>query len=138
MSSCFYKIAAQRRPVSYLLMLAVLSLTLFPFHFHLHHAQDVADDGDHAHGHVHTVDLHGFTDIDAADHHDESHAIDPTTYAAVKMTGLQLPLFFAAFMLLVLLLPRMQKQRHRLVPETHGCCRDVHYTLPPLRAPPHA
>lgn len=138
MNSSFHQIAAHRRAVSCLLMLAVLSLTLFPFHFHLHHAHDVADHGDSAPDHAHTVDLHGLAEIGVVGHHDEGHAIDPTAYAAVKMTGLQIPLFFAAFVLLVLLLPGTGHIRYRPVSDIRGIPGVSRYSLPLLRAPPLA
>ncbi len=138
MRSCFYQIAMHRRPVSYMLIVAVLSLTLFPLHFHLHHAHDAGVHDDAAHGHAHTVDLHGLTEPGAVEHHDDSHAIEPTTYTAVKLSGLQLPLFFAAFVLLALLLPGVQHVLHRTVTVIRGLGRDTRYRLPLLRAPPLA
>jgi hypothetical protein len=133
MKSCFYKLALHKRGISFLLIPAFLLLTLFPFHFHLHHA-----DGAAAHDPAaspHTIDMHVLSNIADADHHSGSHAIDPTAYAASKISALQLPLFIAAFALL-LLLPRVQQLRYQPISDIHAFTQHARYTFPPLRAPP--
>jgi hypothetical protein len=136
MKSCFHKIALHKRGISCLLIVAFLVLALFPFHFHLHHADDAASHDSAAYSH--TIDMHAYADVSDVEHHGDGHAIEPTTYTTLKITTLQLPLFIAAFTLLVLLLPGAQHIRYRLVSVTQGSSRDTRYTTPPLRAPPRA
>ena len=120
MKSCFYTIARYRRGISCLLLAAFLLLALSPFHFHLHHSHDTGMHG--ADAQSHTIDMHVYADVSDVEHHNDAHAIEPTTYITLKLSALQLPLFIAAFALLILLLPVTQHVRHSLL--TASCRPD--------------
>jgi hypothetical protein len=136
MKSCFHKIVLHKRGISCLLIPAFLFLTLFPFHYHLHHVAD-ADVHESA-AYSHTMDLHVLAEIDDPAHHKDSHTIEPASYATLKLSVPQMPLFILAFTLLILLLPAVQHVRYNLVSLIHGYSRNTRYSTPPLRAPPRA
>jgi hypothetical protein len=136
MKSCFYHIALYKRGISCLLISALLLLALFPFHFHLHHAGDAAPQGPDAYSH--TIDMHVYADVSDVEHHGDGHAIEPATYPTLKITALQLPLFIAAFMLLIILLPVTQHVRYCLLSVNSRVTQHYRYNTPPLRAPPRA
>jgi hypothetical protein len=125
-----------KREVSYLLITALLVLTLFPFHFHMHHADDMASHGSDTYSH--TIDVHVYADVSDVEHHGDGHAIEPTTYTTLKISTLQLPLFITAFAILTLLLPVTQHVRFRLGSVNCRISRYFRYSNPPLRAPPRA
>ncbi|MDH3979048.1 MAG: hypothetical protein OEU91_00900 [Gammaproteobacteria bacterium] len=136
MKSYFHKIALHKRAISCLLIPAFLFLTLFPFHYHLQHVADA--DVHESSIYSHAIDLHVLADIDDPAHHTDSHTIDPASYATLKLSVLQLPLFILAFTLLVFSLPAVQHVRYNLASLVRSCSQHNRYTTPPLRAPPRA
>ena len=134
MTSVFYKCGTRKEGISWLLILAFMSLTLFPYHYHLHHA---ADTQAHEIGiQDHIIDIHGHHDASGFSHHDSSHTINPVSDVPVKKSGVQLQLVII-LLTLVLIIPLLtQKFRQHPRAIKHRLPLSSLYTTPPLRAPP--
>lgn len=134
MTHTYYRRAARQSGISWTLILAFLSLTLFPYHSHLQHAADsVAQTDDNP---QHAIDFHAHMDGSGFSHHDDSHSIKPVTDAPIKKPGVQLP-WFAILLALLLILP-LRALQGRLQPASVGpeFYRFRPYLTPQLRAPP--
>lgn len=133
MLTLFHSNAAFRHQTSWILVAALLMLTLVPFHYHLHHDDQALSDASGVPNHV--TDIHILGDNDS-DHHEGSHTLEPTPDIALKQSGVPLPVF-AALLVLSVLLPLVTglsvkpaavfAQR---LPRFHR------HNTPPLRAPP--
>jgi hypothetical protein len=123
----------RKRAIVSLLVLSLLSLTLFPYHYHLHHVDHPTLNG----APTHLVDSHrhlGLEDAGANDY----HAVESGSDVTLKPTGFQLPLF-ALLLALVMLLPWSAGDRYRSSVAT-GRPRPsfLPHNTPPLRAPPRS
>jgi hypothetical protein len=116
----------------WLLVAAIILITLLPAHYHLHHLTH-SDSATHAH----TTDLHLLMKAVDQSHHDEN----TQSFSAVpdgitkKTDSAFFPLIFIVICL-ALLLPLIFRINRLLDYSTIGL-KKIHYHLsPPLRAPP--
>lgn len=125
---------APQSGISWMLILAFLSLTLFPYHYHLHHAVATAEQS--VDNHNHSVDFHAHSDGSGFSDHDTGPSIEPVIDAPVKKSGVQLP--WVAILLALLLILPLRAWQGRLHPDTDEpqSYRFSPYLIPPLRAPP--
>ena len=139
--STFHKPVAKHKPVSWMLIAAILLVTILPAHYHLHHlySDDMhnADAGITPASHAHTMDLHLLTDTAGQSHHEE----DVTSIAASPDTVINksAPLFSPIILLAVILalLPSLSKPVF-IQPANRniGFKKLYLYFSPLLRAPP--
>ena len=117
--------------IAWLMVAAVLALTLAPHHYHLHHGS--ASD---AVAHEHTIDLHLLSDINDEAHHDEAIVFELTPDGLLKpLSDNPLNLLLSAFLLA--LLPLVDSGiRHRLQRKATRLRQAFYQLSPPLRAPP--
>lgn len=134
MITSFYRIAMHREAISWVLILAFLSLTLFQNHYHMYHgpASVMQDSGSQEH----VTAIHGHTDIQDISHHEDSHTIQPAADASLKTPGVQLH-WVIILMTFSLLLPLLALAGRQLpLPILHRLPRFNRRSTPPLRAPP--
>lgn len=127
--------AMSSRTLSWMLVAALMLLTLVPYHVHLHHDAKSTDDPAAVHGHV--TDLHILVVPNGSDHHEASHTLEPTPDMTFKQTDMQLPVF-AAVLVLSLLLPSIGSVIRPPAVTARRLPRFNRHTTPPLRAPPRA
>ncbi|MBU1191652.1 MAG: hypothetical protein KKE76_08060 [Gammaproteobacteria bacterium] len=126
--------AARKEGISWLLILAFLSLTLFPHHYHLHHAAEAQTHDVGIQDHV--IDIHGHADASGFNHHDDGHTIKPATDVSIKKSGVQLQLVIILLALLLIIPIVAQNVRQHPRSVKHRLPLSSLYTTPPLRAPP--
>lgn len=131
-----------KQAVSFLLVFALLSLTLFPIHYHFHHedvnAHAIVESKHHGHdhNHGHVSELHkSFVLIDS-DHPEDSHTIEPVP--DLKQKSATTPLVFTFLVLSLLVIPLLSSRIYsRLLVLNNLKLPCFHcYKSPPLRAPP--
>ena len=118
------------RAIGWLLIAALIVLTVQPMHVHLEHADDAS-----AQNHEHVIDLHFSADnLTSAEHNDAVFPVTPE--GMLKNSGDNL-LLAAIFICLSFLLLRVAyTSRQRLI-VSHILPRSSWYSIaPPLRAPP--
>ncbi|MCO6411113.1 MAG: hypothetical protein J5I92_00055, partial [Thiogranum sp.] len=103
MNRRLHRQSAYRTATSWMLVVSLLLLALVPLHYHLHHDADAQAAGSSAHAHI--VDVHILANAHDADHHADSHALDPVPDITLKKPAVQLPLF-AVLLTLFILMPR--------------------------------
>ena len=118
------------RAIDWLLIAALIVLTVQPMHVHLEHTDDAS-----VQDHEHVIDLHFSADNVTSDHHND--AIFPATPEGMLKKSGDNPLLAVLFLcLLFLLLGIPFTNRQRLIP-LHNLPRSGWYSItPPLRAPP--
>jgi len=133
----------QHRPISWLLITAILLIALMPAHYHLHHLHN-AD----SLGHQHIIDLHLSTAADDASHsghgshHDGSgHDMDTMSFAAspdsiLKKNHSPLSPFILLTVVLVLFPVLNQGFSHWLDHRKINLKQPYPHFTPLLRAPP--
>jgi hypothetical protein len=134
MTLSFYRTAASQGATSWMLILALVSATLFPQHYHMHHVDDSVL---HESGvRIHVMDLHSHAQIDDISHEEDGHTVNTATDISLNTPGFQLP-WVAILVTVLLLLPAPAAGgRQRPTPLLHQLpCFNRHKT-PPLRAPP--
>lgn len=119
------------KSISWLLVLAVLLVTLLPAHYHLHHLYS-ADTA--THGHV--IDLHLAIDEMGDSHHDEAGSIASSPDGIVKKSNAAFPLFIALAIVLAILPILTTRTIIRPVHKNAGLKQSYPYFSPLLRAPP--
>ena len=123
------------KPISWLLITAILLVAFLPAHYHLHHLNnDVALSS--AATHTHVIDLHVLTEKTGQSHHDDATIIAASPDGVVKKSNPD----FSPFILLaivLLLLPSLNKRLNIQLKNksTNLKPRYPHFT-PLLRAPP--
>ena len=123
-----------RLAISWILVAAMLALTLFPYHYHLHHDDQPSPTSIGAQDHA--IEFHSVLDIVEADHQHDDHTIDSSTDIALKSMGVQLP-FIVLILSLLLPLPSFTRvDRRRYVSASHKLPNAYRHKVPPLRAPP--
>ena len=118
------------RAIGWLLIAALIVLTVQPMHVHLEHADDAS-----AQNHEHVIDLHFSADnVTSADHND---AVFPVTPEGMLKKFGDNPLLAVLFLCLSFLLLGIPfTSRQRLI-TLHILPRPGWYCItPPLRAPP--
>ncbi|HEY9198278.1 MAG TPA: hypothetical protein VIR60_02855 [Gammaproteobacteria bacterium] len=134
MNPLFRRNAASRHTISWILVVALLLLTLVPFHYHLHHADQPPSDAASVPAHV--TDIHILGGSNESDHHDGTHTLEPTPDIALKQNGVHLPLF-AALLVLSVLLPLVAGLSLKPAAVSAQRLPRFHrHNTPPLRAPP--
>lgn len=130
------KLINDYKSISWLLIAALLILTLLPAHYHLHHASNV-DFNDSAHTHM--VDLHVLANTPDNAHHDSREAsFTAAPDGIIKKQNSAFAFFFILAVFLIFL-PILYSRKH-----VHSVSRDISpartpfYLCPPLRAPPLA
>lgn len=123
-----------KQTISWLLVLALLSLTLFPYHYHLNHEEVASPVGIAAQQHA--VDHHGALDLTVSDHQQDSHTVEPATDLTLKSSSVQVPLAILVLCLVILLPLSMRVDRLRIETVNQRLTQLRWYTTPPLRAPP--
>jgi hypothetical protein len=120
------------RPISWVLVMALLLGLLMPAHYHLHHLNDI-DTAEHDH----VLDLHLIADSNGHAHHDEDTSIIAPTPDVIVKTDKSLLASFVSLGLVLLLLSTLA-DTVRLWHKHHGVrlVRPYQYYFPPLRAPP--
>lgn len=132
MNPTFLRPCIYRNAINWLLIAALLLLTLVPFHYHLHHAAlDTLAAYDH-----HVIDMHIIGDDHPADHYQDSHTLDPASDYVFKSNGVQRLLLAIALTLYVFLPLQAQVFLKRLLAQTERLPRVNRRNIPPLRAPP--
>lgn len=120
------------KSISWLLVAAILLITLLPAQYHLHHLFK-----DNSFTRTQVIDLHLVTDKAGQSHHDKDEKIFAT--APTGMVEKDNPTFFPVFLLvaLLILLPLIH---YRAVPPPDSgnisLKQFFYYLSPPLRAPP--
>jgi hypothetical protein len=120
-----------RRSISWLLVVAVLGITLLPAHYHLHHLHS-----DDATAHTHTIDLHVIADKADQSHHDDASIFSATPDVVVKKTNPEFSPYIILAILLVLLPTYTNLLRIKADHGDLGLKRLYPYFSPLLRAPP--
>ena len=130
------KIVISYKPISWLLIAAILLVTFLPAHYHLHHIYN--DDAfSSAARHAHVIDLHVLTESAGQSHHD-----DEATIIAVSPDGIvkkSNPEFspFIMLAIVLLLLPALNKGIN--IPLNYRSTdpkKPYPHFIPLLRAPP--
>jgi disulfide bond formation protein DsbB len=120
------------KAISWLLMAALVLLTLQPIHVHVQHVDDPA-----ASIHHHAIDLHFSVDNIVASDHQDAAVFQVTPDATVKQLGDNSLLAAMLISLLILFLSTAPGRRQRLansfLPPRSGGYFSI---APPLRAPP--
>lgn len=129
------KIVISYKPLSWLLIAAILLVTFLPAHYHLHHSYDDTF-GATATGHEHIIDLHVLTEKTGHSHHDEATIIAASPDGIFKKSN---PDFFPFILLIIVLqlLPVLCKQIN--IPLNYRSTdikQSYHHFTPLLRAPP--
>ena len=128
------KIVISYKPISWLLIAAILLLAFLPAHYHLHHIYD--DTFSSAARHTHVIDLHVLTEKTGHSHHDEATIIAASPDGIFKKSNPD----FSPFILLIIvlqLLPVLCKQIN--IPLNYRSTdikQSYHHFTPLLRAPP--
>ena len=120
------------KSISWLLVTAILLMTLLPAHYHLHHSDSTVTST-----HSHAVDLHLTADKAGQSHHDEDAPVFSATPDGIVKTSN--PEIFPFILLAVaLVLSPLTKKRIRIKPYkiTSGIKQSFPHFSPPLRAPP--
>jgi len=126
------KLIIKYKSTSWLLVAAVLALTLLPAHYHVHHqSSDVTS------AHTHTVDLHTLSNTSSSAHHDGSEvnfAATPDGVIKKQDSIFDLSLVLTVFLVSLALLHNRTQVRpfNWYIPLK----RTYLYFSPPLRAPP--
>ena len=121
----------QHESIAWLVIAAVLVLALTPHHYHLHHGS-----GADSVAHEHVIDLHLFSDVSDAAHHDEAIVLEATPDGLLKPASdnpLTLPLTIFRLAFLPIIDARI---RHRLYDSAARLRTPLYHLTPPLRAPP--
>jgi len=118
--------------IKWLLIVAVLLMTLVPLHLHVHHTE-VAGTSDHSH----YIDTHSIHDKTSLQHHEQGAIeIDATPEGILKLDNSNT----LAFMLLVMgyiFIPAFYKKIKTGFSRNLFSLKSYHFHLtPPLRAPP--
>ncbi len=125
------KLFLRYRSISWLLMGAILVLTLLPAHYHLHHESAPASAS-----HEHVIDFHVAADATGSGHHDDAVIFQATPDSVVKPFQNN-PLPFLLFVFLLALLPIVVPQiGQRFFVSIIPLRQSVWHFTPPLRAPP--
>lgn len=133
MLTLFHSNAVSRHTISWILVAALLMLTLVPFYYHLHHDDPALSDAPGVPNHV--TDIHILGDNDNG-HHEGSHILEPTPDVALKQSGVLLPVF-AALLILAVLLPLLAGPSVKPAAVSAQRLPRFHrHNTPPLRAPP--
>lgn len=125
----WYKHNLRYKSVAWVVIAAVLALTVIPVHLHFHHV----DEGAALH---HEVDLHVEAGLSDHSHHDETHILKASPDTLAKLFD-HAAKIFAPLAFLVLLLPVAyvghSVWRRAAPAQTRN---SYHYLIPHLRAPP--
>jgi hypothetical protein len=119
------------KSTSWLLVLAILLVTLLPAHYHFHHLGSAGMDS-----HAHVIDLHFATDKTGATHHDEAGSIAASPDGMVKKSNAAFPLLFALAIVLTILPILKTRFIVRPVHKNTGLKQSYPHFTPLLRAPP--
>lgn len=126
------KLTKRYESISWMLIAAILLVTLVPVHYHLHHLFS-ADASKHAH----VVDIHLLADATDSDHHDnDDHSFSATPDGVLKTKNSVLPPFFLIAVLLVFLPILANTTRFQPYYPDSGLKRNYRYLFSLLRAPP--
>lgn len=119
--------------ISWLLVVAIIALTLLPTHLHLGHT-----DSHPSASHKHTTSLHIAIDNIADDHHSDATVLSVTPDVLVKKVN-DNPLLAAAILLVTLLLLAVTSRPLKYATNANRHRLSTFYSLtPPLRAPPQS
>lgn len=129
--STSWRIVVNRKSISWLLVIAVLSTMLLPAHYHLHHLYS-----DDAAEHAHSIDLHVIALKVDQSHHDDASIFSATPDAMVKKSNPEFPPFIILAILLILLPTCVTSTCLRSDQADHGLKKRFPHFSPPLRAPP--
>ncbi len=124
----------RRDAISWMLVVALLLLTLFPFHYHLHHDASAQVDG--SPGHDHVTDIHFLADANGAEHHEVGHTVDSAVNPTLKYNNVLSHIFAILLTLLVLYPIRTLTFSHVQLALSQRLPRITRHSNPPLRAPP--
>lgn len=135
-----HKTVIYPKAISWLLIGAVLMVTILPAHYHLHH---LYNDDMHSVGtsisattHAHVIDLHLLTDTTAQSHHEDEASIAASPDTMVKKIN---PVFSPIILLaIVLALLPILTRKIIIQPDIRNSGYKKHYPYfsPLLRAPP--
>ena len=118
------------RAIDWLLIAALIVLTVQPMHVHLEHTDDAS-----VQGHEHVIDLHFSADNVTSDHHND--AIFPATPEGMLKKFGDNPLLAVLFLCLSFLLLGVTSTSRQQLIVSHILPRSSWYSIaPPLRAPP--
>lgn len=126
--------ADRRAAISWILVLAFLSLTLFPHHYHMHQVPAPAMQSAELHEHV--THVHDHAGIQNFSHQIDSHTVQPVGDASLNTPGVQLPSVITLMIFSLVLLLFAQAGPQRPLPVLHRLPRFNRHSTPPLRAPP--
>ena len=143
MNAC-RKLIVTHKSISWLLVVAVIYITLLPVHYHLHHMaiDDIhsVDAINHSHvaiNHSHVIDLHLMTDKSGQLHHDdEATSIAASPDGIVKKTNPAFSPFILLAIVLVLFPVLIKRLKIWLDYRSIGFNKSYPHFLPLLRAPP--
>lgn len=136
MTLASYRRDTRQTAISWMLVLAFLSLTLFPHHYHLHHTDGPAPQDSGIHEHAASVHTHAHAASDDISHHEDAHIIKTVADAPLKFQASKLA-WVAILLTFLLLLPLFtQVGRTHPLALTRPLPRFNRHTTPPLRAPP--
>jgi len=131
------KIVISYKPISWLLIAAILLVTFLPAHYHLHHLYNDETSSSTTARHEHVIDLHVLTEKTGQSHHDdEATIIAASPDGIVKKNN---PDFFPFILLamVLLLLPALNKQINiQLNDRSTDLKQPYPHFSPLLRAPP--
>lgn len=130
--STWRKLIINYKSTSWLLVAAIIAITLLPAHYHLHHLFNTDSTA-----HDHVIDLHVMSDKAEHSHHDEgTEIISATPDGFVEKASTAFPPFILLAILL-LLLPRLNYRISARLNYRDINLRQTYFHLsPPLRAPP--
>lgn len=133
-----------KQAISFMLVLALFSLTLFPIHYHFYHddvkAHAIVESKHHVHEHGHhnghVSEVHKSFALIDTDHPQDSHTMEPLSDLKLKSATTSLVLVFLILSLLVVPLLSSRIYSRRLVLNNLKLPCFHCYKSPPLRAPP--
>ena len=135
--SADWKLMITHKPISWLLIAAILLVAFLPAHYHLHHLYNDDAFSSAATRHEHVIDLHVLTEKTGQSHHD-----DDATIIAASPDGIlkKINPDFSPFILLavvLLLLPALNKRINiQLNYRSTNLKQSYPHFTPLLRAPP--
>ena len=130
--STWRKIIVNDKAINWLLVVAVLLVTLMPAHYHLSHLFD-----NHSSDHAHVIDFHLITDKTDQSHHGEDTAVfTATPDGIVKKSNPDFsPFIFLAVLLVLFPIFNNQLRFYQGYGDVN-LKQSYHHFSPPLRAPP--
>jgi len=131
----FRKFIQSHRSVTWVLLMALMAVSLFPLHLHLHDEETVADTSAYMHdGHSHKSSIHPVMNTDGHDNHEDVSVLPVVSDSILKNVTF-MPLLFVAFIVITFL--SVTKTAHVMRPRLMNMnIRQFDRVTPQLRAPP--